>query len=120
MSIPLLKDVKAQAPNAVCVLEPTNVSTNLIINRESAPFDNAEVRRAVALSLDRKSFVDIMFEGNSDLGGAMLPPPAGVWGMPPEEAENRRRLRRGREEEPRRSAQADGEGGLRTEQAARA
>ena len=49
VTIPLLKDVKAQAPNAVCVLEPTNVSTNLIINRESAPFDNADVRRAVAL-----------------------------------------------------------------------
>ena len=25
VSIPLLKDVKAQAPNAVCALEPTNV-----------------------------------------------------------------------------------------------
>ena len=85
VTIPLLKDVKAQAPNAVCVLEPTNVSTNLIINRESAPFDNADVRRAVALSLDRKSFIEIMAEGNADIGGAMLPPPAGVWGMPPEE-----------------------------------
>jgi peptide/nickel transport system substrate-binding protein len=85
VSIPLLKDVKSQAPNAVCVLEQTNVATNLIINRESPPFDNAEVRRAVALSLDRKSFVSIMFEGNSDLGGAMLPPPNGVWGLPPEE-----------------------------------
>ena len=85
VTIPLLKDVKAQAPNAVCVLEPTNVSTNLIINRESAPFDNADVRRAVALSLDRKSFIQIMAEGNADIGGAMLPPPAGVWGMPPEE-----------------------------------
>ena len=36
-------------------------------------------------SLDRKSFIQIMFEGNADIGGAMLPPPAGVWGMPPEE-----------------------------------
>jgi len=85
VSIPLLKDVKSQAPQAVCALEPTNVSTNLIINRESAPFDNADVRRAVALALDRKSFTDIMFEGNSDIGGALLPPPAGVWGLPPEE-----------------------------------
>ena len=42
-------------------------------------------RCAVALSFDRKSFIDIMFGGNSDLGGAMLPPPNGVWGMPPEE-----------------------------------
>src|SRR3954468_17798242 len=85
VSIPLLKDVKQQAPNAVCVLEQTNVATNLIINRESAPFDNADVRRAVALALDRKSFVDILFAGNSDIGGALLPPPGGVWGLPAEE-----------------------------------
>ena len=35
VSIPLMKDVKAQSPQAVCVLEQTNVATNLIINRES-------------------------------------------------------------------------------------
>jgi peptide/nickel transport system substrate-binding protein len=85
VSIPLLKDVKAQAPSAICVLEQTNVATNLIINRESAPFNDENVRRAVALALDRKSFVQILFEGNSDLGGAMLPPPNGVWGLPAEE-----------------------------------
>src|SRR5204862_5892172 len=85
VSIPLLKDVKSQAPQAICSLEPTNVSTNLIINRESAPFDNAEVRRAVALALDRKAFVDILFEGQADIGGTLLPPPGGVWGLPPDQ-----------------------------------
>ena len=85
VSIPLLKDVKSQAPQAVCALEPTNVSTNLIINRESPPFDNAEVRRAVALALDRKAFVDILFEGQADIGGTLLPPPGGVWGLPPDQ-----------------------------------
>ena len=43
------------------------------------------MRRAVALTLDRKAFIDIMAEGKADIGGAMLPPPAGVWGLPPEE-----------------------------------
>ena len=42
------------------------------------------MRRALALSLDRKSFIDILAEGQGDIGGAMLPPPAGVWGMPPD------------------------------------
>ncbi len=84
VSIPLLKDVKAQAPQAVCDLEPTNVSTNLIVNREAAPIDNPEIRRAMALVLDRKAFIDILFEGQADIGGALLPPPAGVWGLPPE------------------------------------
>src|ERR1700733_6650476 len=54
VSIPLIKDVKQQAPNAVCVLEQTNVATNLIMNREAAPFSDENVRRALALALDRK------------------------------------------------------------------
>src|SRR5262249_15481985 len=32
VTIPLLKDVKSQAPQAVCSLNPINVSTNLIVN----------------------------------------------------------------------------------------
>ena len=38
----------------------------------------------MALALDRKAFIDILSEGKADIGGAMLPPPEGVWGMPPE------------------------------------
>src|SRR3984893_10327224 len=59
-----------------------NASTNLLVNREAPPFDNPDLRRALALALDRKSFIDILAEGQGDIGGAMLPPPAGVWGMP--------------------------------------
>ena len=84
VTIPLLKDVKSQAPQALCSLVPINVSTNLIVNRDKPPFDNADLRRAMALALDRKAFVDILSEGKDDIGGSMLPPPAGVWGMPPE------------------------------------
>jgi peptide/nickel transport system substrate-binding protein len=84
VSIPLLKDVKAQDPDAVCEVEPTNVSTNIIVNSSSPPFDNLDVRRALALALDRKAFISIMFEGQADVGGTMLPPPQGIWGMPKE------------------------------------
>src|SRR6202140_1064926 len=84
VSIPLLKDVKAQAPKAVCVVEPNNVSTNIIVNSSSPPFDNLDIRRALALALDRKAYVSILFEGQADIGGAMLPAPAGFWGMPKE------------------------------------
>src|SRR6516165_1465177 len=84
VSIPLLKDVKSQAPQAVCSLVPINVSTNLIVNRDKPPFDNADLRNAMALALDRKAFVDILSEGKDDIGASMLPPPEGVWGMPPE------------------------------------
>jgi peptide/nickel transport system substrate-binding protein len=84
VTIPLLKDVKSQAPKAVCVLEPNNVSTNIIVNSSNPPFDNVDVRRALALALDRKAFVDIQFEGQADIGGTMQPGPAGLWAMPKE------------------------------------
>ena len=84
LTIPLIKDVRANAPNAVCEIASTNVSTNLMVNSTRPPFDNAEIRRAMALVLDRKSFIDILSEGHYDMGGAMLPPPEGVWGLPPE------------------------------------
>jgi peptide/nickel transport system substrate-binding protein len=85
VAIPLLKDVQSQAPQAICQMAPLNASRNLIINRAVPPFGNPEIRRAMALSLDRKAFIDILDEGQGDIGGAMLPPPAGVWGLPPEE-----------------------------------
>jgi len=84
VSIPLLKDVKTQDPNAVCVVAPNNVSTNIIVNSSSPPFDNIDIRHALALALDRKAFISILFEGQADIGGAMLPAPAGLWAMPKE------------------------------------
>jgi peptide/nickel transport system substrate-binding protein len=38
----------------------------------------------MALSFDRQAFVDIVTEGQGDIGGVMQPPPEGLWGMPPE------------------------------------
>ena len=38
----------------------------------------------MALALDRKAFIDILSEGKAIIGGAMLPPPEGDWGMPPD------------------------------------
>src|SRR5207248_2437676 len=75
LSVPLLKDVRAQAPQAICELAPTAVSRNLIVNREVPPFDNRDLRRAIALSLDRRAFIDIIGDGQGDIGGAMQPPP---------------------------------------------
>ncbi len=82
VTVQLLKGVREQVPKAICDFKPTNVSTNLIVNREKPPFDDPELRRAMALAVDRKAFVDILSEGKADIGGAMLPPPEGVWGMP--------------------------------------
>jgi peptide/nickel transport system substrate-binding protein len=79
-----LKDVRAQAPQAACDVVMDNNSRDLLINRAVPPFDNLELRRAMALSLDRRAFIDILTEGQGAVGGSIMPPPDGVWGMPPE------------------------------------
>ena len=84
VTVPLLKDVKSQAPDAICEVAPTNVPRTLLVNPAAPPFDNADLRRAMALTLDRKAFIDITTLGLGDIGGAMLPGPEGVWGMPPD------------------------------------
>ncbi|HEX3954531.1 MAG TPA: ABC transporter substrate-binding protein [Stellaceae bacterium] len=81
VTVPLLKDIKQQAPQAVCDLTTTNGSINLLVNRDAPPFDNADLRRALALAIDRKAFIDILTGGLGKVGGALLPPPEGVWGL---------------------------------------
>ena len=84
---PLLKDIKAQVPQAICELVPQNIDRDLLINRGTPPFDNRDLRRAMALSLDRKAFIDILADGHGDIGAVMMPPPEGRWGMPSEMVE---------------------------------
>ena len=81
LSVPLVADVKSQVPDAICDLTPMNVAANLLMN-PVPPFDDVEVRRAVAMTLDRKAFIDILTQGKGDIGGAMQPLPEGRWGMP--------------------------------------
>jgi len=51
VTIPLLRDLKSQAPQAVCEVFPANLPRTLLVNRTTPPFDNPELRRAMALSL---------------------------------------------------------------------
>jgi ABC-type transport system substrate-binding protein len=85
ITIPLLKDMRAQAPNAICQIRSSNVSTNLIVNSAAPPFDNLRIRKAMAMAIDRKAFIDILNEGKAVMGGAMLPAPEGLWAMPPDD-----------------------------------
>jgi len=84
LTIPQLKDAQSQAPQARCDVVMDNNSRDLLINRAKPPFDNLELRRAMTLSLDRQGFIDILTEGQGAVGGSILPPPDGVWGMPPD------------------------------------
>ncbi len=84
LQVPMLADIKAQVPQASCALVPTNVQRNVMINREVPPFNHPEMRRAVALTLDRRAFIETLTQGKGDIGGALLAPPEGIWGMPAE------------------------------------
>ena len=83
LTVPLLKDVRSQRPDAICELAPNGgINSHLLVNRDKPPFDSPELRHAMALSLDRKAFIDILSEGQGEIGGVLQPPPGGLWGMP--------------------------------------
>jgi len=85
LTVPLLKEVRSQTPEAICELTPDGgVYSHLIVNRDKPPFDNLELRHAMALSLDRKAFIDILSEGQGEIGAVLQPAPGGLWGMPPD------------------------------------
>src|SRR4029079_6945312 len=82
LSLPLMKELKSHAPDAVCTTVSWNIPRQMLVNRDKPPFDNPDLRRAMALALDRKAFIDIISDGEGSIGGAMMPPPARAWGMP--------------------------------------
>jgi peptide/nickel transport system substrate-binding protein len=85
LSPPMMKDISSQVPDAICEQSPGTVNRHLIINRTVPPFSNPELRRAMALSLDRKAFIDIINQGQGEIGGVLQSPPGGLWGMPPDQ-----------------------------------
>jgi peptide/nickel transport system substrate-binding protein len=85
LTVPLQKNIESQMPDAICKLTPQGgQNRNLLVNRDKPPFDSPDLRRAMALSFDRKAFIDILSEGQGEIGGVLQPAPGGLWGMPPE------------------------------------
>jgi peptide/nickel transport system substrate-binding protein len=85
LRIPQLNDVRSQVSQASCEITPNGgVNAHLLVNRDTPPFDNLEMRHAMALAIDRRAFIDILGQGQGDVGGVLQPPPDGQWGMPPE------------------------------------
>ena len=82
LTAPQLSDVHSQVPQAICEMSPGVVNAHVLINRNEAPFKDPDLRRAMALSIDRKAFVDIITHGHGQIGGALQPPPGGLWGLP--------------------------------------
>jgi len=84
LTVPLLKDVRTQVPDAICELTSDSANRHLLVNRDKPPLDNPDLRRAMALSFDRQAFIDILSEGQGEIGGVLQPAPGGLWGMPPD------------------------------------
>ncbi len=80
----MVRDIAIGAPKAICELDQTMISFNLMVNRDNPPFNDPDIRTAMQLTIDRKAFLDIISEGKGQIGGAMQSPPAGLWGLPPE------------------------------------
>jgi peptide/nickel transport system substrate-binding protein len=66
VTYPLLKDIRARRPDAVCNFLPGNNTTNMIVNPTAPPFDNPRLRLAMALALDRSVFNTILAEGQAE------------------------------------------------------
>jgi peptide/nickel transport system substrate-binding protein len=77
VTVPQLKDVKAQAPEAICEVNIPHVPRNMLVNPKVAPFDNPELRRAMSLSLDRKAFNDTSTRGRARSAVPCSPCPTG-------------------------------------------
>ncbi len=84
VTVQMVHDIKSQAPSAICEIDPTMVSFNLLVNRDKPPFNDPDIRQAMMLTIDRKAFLDIISEGQGQIGGAMQSPPPGLWGLPPD------------------------------------
>jgi len=77
------ENAKNGAPKLVVVEADSNVNDNVLINFKRAPFTDRRIRQAINLALDRKSYLVGPRQGAATFGGALLPRPAGVWGLPP-------------------------------------
>ncbi|MBI4083203.1 MAG: ABC transporter substrate-binding protein [Candidatus Lambdaproteobacteria bacterium] len=56
-------------------------AVTILMNTRKPPFDNARLRKAVALAADRAGLIKSVFQGAAVKSSAMLPQPWGSWGL---------------------------------------
>ncbi|MBI4083050.1 MAG: ABC transporter substrate-binding protein [Candidatus Lambdaproteobacteria bacterium] len=63
----------------------TNTTSNIIVNFKKPPFNDARLRKAVSLAMDRDGLIRSVYKGGAVKGGALIPAPYGLWGLTPEQ-----------------------------------
>jgi len=76
------ENARSGHPKLTIVEADSNVNDNVLVNFKRAPFTDVRIRRAINLALDRKAYLVGPRQGAATFGGALLPRPAGVWGLP--------------------------------------
>ncbi|MFH1604940.1 MAG: ABC transporter substrate-binding protein [Pseudomonadota bacterium] len=80
-SATLYKEVKAKLPDAICEVGLSYAYTQLLMNPAVPPFGDQRVRKAFALAIDRDAVVKTKGAGLDRIGGELMPPPEGEWGL---------------------------------------
>jgi peptide/nickel transport system substrate-binding protein len=73
--------LKTSAPQILTTQVGTGVVDELLFNAGKPPFDNARLREAVSRAIDRRGYVEAVYQGGAVLGGPMAPRPYGVWSL---------------------------------------
>ena len=73
--------LKAAIPQMVITRVGSLTSPNLLVNHARAPFNDARVRRAVDLAIDRDGYIKGVLQGAGVEGAALVPRPYGSWGL---------------------------------------
>ena len=118
VTIPMLKDFKKQAPQAICEVNIGNVPRNLLINRDKPPFDNPGTAPRDGAGARPQGIYRHPQRGQADLGGDDAAAAQRRLGHAAGGAGDIARLRTRCRKEPRRSAQDHGKARLRTGKAA--
>ena len=59
LTIPQMKNIESQMPQAICELNAgEGINRHILVNYYKPPFDDPAIRRALALNLDRRAFID--------------------------------------------------------------
>jgi peptide/nickel transport system substrate-binding protein len=81
MTKTMAETVRQAAPALVVTEIGQNGSDNIVLNHKKPPFDDLAVRRAVNLAIDRFAYVQGVRHNGAVVGAALMPRPAGAWGL---------------------------------------